>query len=427
MPSLFEMKYNNEDKPNFAIKSLRVNDEEVTYFFKTELIDKYKDKIIKNQPRVIAVIKHYLAINSSKLGTRAPTVKIPMTDSDKSAIFKALEITPNEVQKILNEIRGVNDIELRNNVINDTFNVIMTIITAVYFLRDPKRNDPKKDFTKPYYYTALYLAIRFYSKIYISSFPKADPRPDVMDYTIENISNKFLLKKVNNIFDIIKYFSESNIMNMSLRLERMADVDIVYFSTNMYNRMHNSMKTLAREFYKNKEEQNYTKTDITKQQDETGDFFVGDTTSISSSIDILVKKIVLKFVSDTVIDDRLLTAACNKTKFSKSKFQIILQRIREANNPLLKTIISQIISYFLLTSKKDSRALRSSEFITEMIKLYQISNTKNDLVLKIKDNLAKLISANSGQILKEGNANMLDRVKNSLFVYLVLFIAKNSE
>lgn len=425
MPSLFEMKYNN--KTDFAPKGLRVNDEEVTYFFKTELIDKYKDKIIKNQPRVIAVIKHYLAINSSKLGTRAPTVKIPMTDSDKSAIFKALEITSNEIQKILNKIRGVNDIDLRNNVINDTFNVIMTIITAVYYLRDPKRNDAKKDFTKPYYYTALYLAIRFYSKIYISSFPKADPRPDIMDYTIENISNKFLLKKVNNIFDIIKYFSESNIMNMSPRLERMSDVDIVYFSTNMYNRMHNSMKTLAREFYKNKEEQNYTKTDITKQQDETGDFFVGDTTSISSSIDILVKKIILKFVSDTVIDDRLLTVACNKTKFSKSKFQIILQKIREANNPLLKTIISQIISYFLLTSKKDSRALRSSEFITEMIKLYQISNTKNDLVLKIKDNLAKLISANSGQILKEGNANMLDRVKNSLFVYLVLFIAKNSE
>ena len=62
-----------------------------------------------------------------------------------------------------------------------------------------------------------------------------------------------------------------------------------------------------------------------------------------------------------------------------------------------------------------------------MIKVYVISNTKSDAVLKIKKDLGDLIKNNSENILKEGNANMLDRVKSALFVYLVLFIVKNVE
>ena len=62
-----------------------------------------------------------------------------------------------------------------------------------------------------------------------------------------------------------------------------------------------------------------------------------------------------------------------------------------------------------------------------MIKVYGISNTKSDAVLKIKKDLGDLIKNNSENILKEGNANMLDRVKSALFVYLVLFIVKNVE
>jgi hypothetical protein len=62
-----------------------------------------------------------------------------------------------------------------------------------------------------------------------------------------------------------------------------------------------------------------------------------------------------------------------------------------------------------------------------MIKLYGISNTKDNQVLNIKKHLGQLIRNNSKNILKEGNENMLERVKNALFVYFVLFIVKNIE
>ena len=426
MPTLYETKYMLRGYQK-NVEALRVNDADVTYNFAKDIIEKYKPTVLANEARILSVVKRYIALNASKLGARAPINKIPFTDHDKSALFIAAGIKEKEIQESINKLAGTNNIDIRNNVINNPFNVLCSILTSIFFMADPKRNDKKRDFTKPYYYTSLYLSIQFYGKIYISSFPKADPQASVMDYTIENISNKFLMKKVNNVFEIIKYFSESNIENMYNRLERHADIDLIYFSSNLYNRMHNSMKTLASEFYKNKKEKNYIGTETSNMTDDSGDFYVGNVTNISASIDSAVKKVVMKFVSDSVIDDTILNAACAKTKFSKAKMTLILHRMREQNDPLMQTIMAEIISYYLIAYKKPESAIKSSEFALSMIKLYGISNTKDNQVLNIKKHLGQLIQKNSKNILKEGNENMLERVKNALFVYFVLFIVKNIE
>jgi len=148
---------------------------------------------------------------------------------------------------------------------------------------------------------------------------------------------------------------------------------------------------------------------------------------VSSILDAAVRRIIIKFISDTVIDSVLLDAACARTKFSKAKMLIILTKIREANPPLLRDILVNIISYYLISSKKSMSAIRSSDFPITMIKLYGVSNTKNETILAIKELLTEVIVQNTANILKEGNQNMVDRVKNSLYVYLVLFISKNIE
>jgi hypothetical protein len=269
--------------------------------------------------------------------------------------------------------------------------------------------------------------MRYYCSIYYRTFPKADPSPDVMDYTIENLSKKFLLKKVNNIFDIIEYYSRTNIEYQEHRLLRGADVDYVYFCTSLETRLSGFMKSLATQFYKNKEEKRKTQTETASRQDEEGEFFVGQTSNISAVIESTVRKIITKFVSDTTVDQSILNYACAKTSFSKPKFAIIINRIRENNDSKLRDVLSNIIMFYLIDSKKDITSIRSREFITSMINLYSVSNTKNEIIIKIKALLEEIIKENSDNILKEGNKNMLDRVKTSLYYYLVLFIAKNIE
>jgi hypothetical protein len=416
----------NREKSGPKIKQLRVNDPNVSYIFKQDIIDKYGEQFIRNIPKIQAVIKSYIVKYASLYGLRAPTVRIPFTDYDKENLFKAAGISSNTVKSAIMQLH-TNDISLKNRTIIDPFNELCAILTGYFFQNKARFKKPVDEYSYPYHLTSLYLTMRFYCSVYYRSFPVADPSPDVMDYTIENLSRKFLLKKVNNVYDIVKYYSETIIENMEDRLLRGADVDYVYFCTNLDTRIGGFMKSLAAQFYKNKEEKKRTQTETASRQNEEGEFFVGNTSNISSILESTVRKITTRFVSDNTVDEAIVDIACAKTKYSKQKFVIIINRIREHTDDKLKEVLSNIIMYYLLTSKKDIDTIRSKEFITTMINLYSISNTKNEIILKIKELLEQIISENAESILKEGNKNMLDRVKTSLYVYLVLFIAKNIE
>ena len=121
--------------------------------------------------------------------------------------------------------------------------------------------------------------------------------------------------------------------------------------------------------------------------------------------------------------------ACNKTKLSKSRMLLILKKIREnrKSEPRMKEIITCIISYYLSSLGGKVDEIRSSKFAVNMIKAYSVSNTKDNFILAIKDHLQKLIHENLTSIVEETNANMCDRVKNSLYTYLVLFIGTSIE
>jgi hypothetical protein len=422
MPSLIINKLKSGPK----VGQLKVNDPNVSYVLREEIIEKYGETFIKNIPKIQAVVAQYVNKYSSLYGTRAPSVRIPFTDYDKSNLFKAAGISSDKVKSALYKITS-NDIDLRNRVLNDPFNELCAMLTGWFYQNKNRLKKPQNEFAYPYHFTSLYLTMRFYCSIYYRTFRYGDPSPDVMDYTIENLSNKFLLKSVNNIMDIIKYHSETNIENMEERILRGSDVDYVYYCTNLDSRVSNFMKSLARQYYKNYEDKKKIQTESASRKDDEGDFFIGNTSNISSVLESTVRKIIIKFIGDKTIDELILDAASKKTKFSKSKLVVMINRIRENTDDKLKMVLTNIIMYYLVSTGKEVSSMRSSDFVNTMVNLYSISNTKNEIILKIKSLLEDVIKSNSDSILKEGNKNMLDRVKNSVYVYLVLFIAKNVE
>ena len=129
------------------------------------------------------------------------------------------------------------------------------------------------------------------------------------------------------------------------------------------------------------------------------------------------------------MNDQLVTAACARTKFSKAKFILIIQKIRENhdNDPIIRDIIAGIISYYLITFNGKIENLKSNQFLLQMFKVYAISNTKDKFVLDTKAQLDKLIRNNLQGILDEMNQNLLDRARVSIYQFLVLYIAANSK
>ena len=436
---LYEFYLQNLHVGELESKKFRPNDEAVTFEIRDKLITPYEQIILKNKNRIMMIIKTYLAKSTSRLGTRYPTTKVPFLKSDMDIIFQALGFSRQMVYDTSMNIHA-NDIDTNNHLIQEPFNMMCTIAAHVYLKNDPnlqkailgiakgKIPDDKYKYSTPVYFLVLYMAIHFYSALY-NKYWKYDPNEDVMDYTIEHMSNKFIIRKCQNILEFITYHSETNIENMMDRLLRASDVDLIYFFSNLNNRLSHALRTIANNYYENKEKGNSTGHEDANRVNDEGKFYVGDTTSISADVEQVTRRITTRFFSETVLNDKLVTGACAKTKFSKSKFIVITQRIREnhENDQIIKNIFSSIICYYLVKFQGKIENIKSNNFLIQMFKVYSISNTKDQFVIGIKEQLSLLIKNNASTILDEGNSNILDRAKTSLYNYFILYIAANSK
>ena len=440
------MNPNNKELYEFYKQNLHIldtkfrpNDEQVTFDIRDKIITPYESQIYMAKNRIMTIIKSYMSKNASKLGARYPTSKIPFLKSDMEILFSACKI-PKEL--VYNESIKINanDIDTGNHLIQEPFNMMCTIAIHVFLKRDKnlqkqildimkgKHLDDKIKYSSPVYFITLYLAVHFYSALY-NKFWKYDPNEDVMDYTIEHMSNKFIIRKCQNILEFITYHSETNVENMLDRLLRASDVDLIYFYSNLNNRISHALRTIANNYYENKEKGNTVDHENANRKNEEGKFFVGDTTSITADVEQTTRRITTRFFSESVLNDQLVTASCARTKFSKAKFILIIQKIRENhdNDPIIRDIIAGIISYYLITFNGKIENLKSNPFLLQMFKAYAISNTKDKFVLDTKAQLDKLIRNNLQGILDEMNQNLLDRARVSIYQFLVLYIAANSK
>ncbi len=436
----------SEDLLNFYKQNLhtlhpekfRPNDEDVTFTVRDNFIQLYERNILMAKNKLITIVKQYLAKNSSKYGARYPIERIPFMKSDMDIVFRACKVDPKELYNVTTAI-DANNIDTDNHLIQNPFNIMCSIIAHVFFKNDKPliakvKNaenvmipDPVK-YQSPTYLIALYLTCYYYSKNY-ARYWKYDPDKNVMDYTIENMSNKYIIKKCTCLMDFNQYHSETNVENMWDRLLRGSDVDLIYFFSNLNNRISHALRTLATEYYKNKEEGNRSGNDSLTYVNGEGKTVMNDEmNSLSSDVVNTVRRITNSFFSETIISDKLVTVACGKTKYSKAKFLVILNRIREnrESDKYVYDIISSVLGYYL-THGGTVAKLKSNDFVLSSIKVYGISNTNDEFVLTLKKNLDTLVKLNSKDILSEGSNSAVERCRTSLFYYIVLYIAANSQ
>ena len=419
---------------------LRVNEEEVTFTIMNSVIVEASPRILKARPKINSVVKSFIAKNASKLGTRYPSTKIIFTESDKNAIFNAVGIKREDLSKAIKQV-DANDIDTSNHLFADEFISMCIIIAGVYLRNDKKLLQKIKDCDKKpledkeryndatcLYYIILYLSIRLYGALYVK-FWKYDVNEQVMDYTMESLSGKFLMKKMNNMLEFLKYCSDTNVENMWDRLLRMSDVDIFYFASNLNNRISHALRMIAQKYYENFKNNEKIGSDDANKLSEDGKPYTGDVASISGDLVQSVRKVINAFYSESIIDPQLLTMACNRTKLSQSRMLLILKALREnrKSEPRIKSLFNDIIAYYITSLGGKVNELRSSKFAVTMIKTYSVSNTKDPFVIAVKDNLTGLIKENLQTIVDCGNGNLVDRVKNSIYTYFVLFIAKTIE
>ena len=200
-----------------------------------------------------------------------------------------------------------------------------------------------------------------------------------MEYTIDNMTEKFMIKKCGNIFNTLMTSINQSYSFHKQRFYQGGDDDVVAFMQRISNDQNSLLKKIANEYNKNYKE---GKAVTTRNDDYDPDNpIVDDIQNASTIIQNQVSKVTLPIISNGV-DLVLAEASARMAGISISDCREYLVKIMvQKNLPVLESLIESILFMFIFTYGRSVRDIKSQYFLAWARALFKKTNS-NDKNLK---------------------------------------------
>ena len=356
----------------------------------------------------------YINRNMEKLSTAGPMYLIVFGDNDQKAYFDLFGIDKEDIRDAMTEITkkaGANsDYKfLRQN----------PILVVLYFcIRYFTLEDDKQGINA----TLAIFALGIYWSKFTKYFPKGVIGP-VMEYTIDNMTEKFMIKKCGNIFNTLVTSINQSYSFHKKRFYEGGDDDVVAFMQRISNDQNSLLKKIANEYMKNYKD---GKAVTTRNDDYDPDNpIVDDVQNASTIIQNQVSKVTLPIISNGV-DLVLAEASARMAGISISDCREYLVKIMVQNNlPTLESLIESILFMFIYTYGRSVREIKSQYFLAWARALFKKTNS-NDKNLKNINGILEKWAEESGIYARYKREGSRINYKKGIFFYVILSIQKYS-
>lgn len=382
----------------------------LTYIIKDELYPKIDAVLSTDQGKrnFNNIIGRYVSRNNDKLTTSGPQYLIPFTMKDKQEYFDLFSVSDTEVAALVDKItKQVNDKAnwrlFKNNPI---FFIFYCCIRYATLAKDAKLLNS----------ALIAMALSVYPSIFAKYF-RYEPNPNIMQYTIDNLSNRFIIKKSNHIFGTLTYSIQSSWKFHEKDFSHGADQDVIRFIQRIRNDQNSLLKKIANAYQTNYKKGLF----VTTQVDAYDDNINVDNVNNTNKVETLSNKIVLSMLTNGV-DLRIADFASNAAQVSKLDLRNYISLIiNEKESETMKEFISSILFLYLYTDSHEPDEIRSKEFIGYALQLFKKTNSKDKNVTNIKTTLDKW-GTSSGIYRKfSRSATRVDYTK-AIFMYFILSI-----
>lgn len=363
-----------------------------------------------NQDKFKKAVGQYIDRNSSKLHTAGPQYLIPFTDADKSVFFDIFELSPDIILKplnrLLNEVNDKADFKLlRNNPIFVLFFCVIRYFTI-------NKNEPMLN------NSLIVLALSMYPSMY-TKYYKHDPNSSVMQYTIDNLSKKYTIKKTKHVFGMLLTSISSSWDYHRNNLIKGSDKNAVDFIMRIRNDQNSLMKKISNEYFYNHKHNLST----IIAADSFDDNNVIDVENDSNKVESATTKISMAMLIRG-IDIRLAEAAAKSSHVSVVDTRNYLTDIlTEKKIDELKSFVESVIFLYLYEQKKSISEINSKEFLIHSLGIYKKTNSNDKNIGNIKGILDKW-----GQDIGLHDAftrkGTINDYKKAIYVYIIFSIQK---
>lgn len=387
---------------------------QVTNVILKEIYPKVEKSLKTNQTKWKKLMSDFFQSRASSLYDIAPIDRMFFSKDDEDAFFKVLNISKQEVTESLQKTYYYNMPGFKSEhtaTAKDEHSMLALTVLRYFIMKKDKKNIEL---------AMLYLSFngKIYSSAHFKSFPiTPENYRHVMEYAINNMSNKYDIVKYGSVIGTVRSLGDTWIKSYEKRFKEFDDEDAVYLIQQLKSRISAFIKNVAKEFYeafKNKEYITYDSDNVSADDYHLAD---SDSLKLERSIDVALKKL------ETSTTDFRLCKMCSDSNVRTDELRSIIDSIltNPENFELVKELIRNICTYYFMNSK--TKNVTSIEFLA--FSTSPKPNAKDKLYLRNREILETLLLKNSEKY-KTRSKRVATKISynNTLLKYFVFLIAE---
>ena len=351
----------------------------------------------------VSEINRYIDSQTSVLSLPGPSKRLYFLPLEKNNICRHMGISLDDCKYAL-EHTPLQDQWYKSNV---PFNIACAMAIRFYTI-----NKREKELTMAL--TALGLSM--YAGQQVHFFPY-EPNENIMNYTINNLSNKFKIKQLGNILRAIQYTVKSAHSTYAKDIANGTDEDVRKYITRIATCIKQFVKNIASEFYEVKDKGLYMNT----QTDDYSEENYRITSNNSLAISRIAENISLKVVSQPIQHSRAEMVA-RARQISVSALKNAINEILKRYDDEIRELIQLILQLFLEDGSRQPRMIKSKLFYEYCYNIYLKSNTTDKSIIRIKELLDKWLSEVSENYTRTERAATKNNFRCALYLYFVFVI-----
>ena len=385
------------------------------------LLPEVQKNVLKNKLQFSSAVSKYIDKHSKSLNITSPSELLLFMDYDREVMYNTLGITPDRINEVVLQASDRSTNGNMDPYVKPSKMKAMTDpwIIGMGLLILALSQDKKLDrFSRK---AALYLAISIYATRQKTSFPHK-PNKQCMDYTINySLNEKYTLYKYKTILLSLSHLADSNHIH-GIEAHRYNslpnDKEFVYYMSNIYSKVGSMINNIAEAFYDNYKNGNYL--------NEASEFFddgkLKDVTNVSREIIDIVEKIANKGL-DT-INKSVARSAASSTSISYDNVLSCLIAVLNEEKQKIIRLFTIVITCFLRSGENEARRINGKKFIISSMRLYKISNSKDPLIIEIKEILNEWIDTYAPRYSISGGGSTTQlNYRKTIYTYFVFIMS----
>lgn len=268
----------------------------------------------------------------------------------------------------------------------------------------------------------MFMAMRMYATLYSRRF-KFEPKREIIDYVVANLSNKFDIKRLGSFYKAMQKLVDSSDDKYKNGLMSKDDSEFLNYVTSLRTRIKGFVGNFFNEFMIARESGAYLNTDEVSTGGGDEDF-LPERSSDSQRVVSKAKDYAIKFVS-TKIDDTLVMRCARQSDVSYREIQNVLQNTQRDKEPIMYNIVAALLSLYVNEHRDpDLKKIKSSYWVQFAMSQFIKTNTTNPSIIAIKDNFNIILERYCDRFTRTKREATRSSYRKALMLYISLDLQK---